>query len=242
MLLMQRKRLFWLKPINKGEKRDKMKRTIQALAMLIAMTLAVVWIVGCGEDEEGTVAAIASANPPDGSEIAGNQEITITFDNPALDVTVNGVPATGSGKAWKWKGEIPEGAQTLAVAWTNEDESSGSGSISYTVLAADTTAPTLASSDPGDGDKDLDPEALNADGMKLVFDEALKKVTVEVTVEGEALKWTSELSDDKMTANLVMLKGGELSFESEIVIAYTAEDAAGNKVEGEITFTTQAKE
>ena len=223
---------------------NKMKRTIQALAMLIAITLTVVWIVGCGEDEEeGTVAAITGANPPEGSEIAANTEITITFDNPALDVMVNGTPATGSGKSWKFKGTIPEGAATLNVTWTNEDESSGSGTISYTVKAADTTPPAIASSDPADGDDDLDPEKLNEDGFEIKFSEALKKVTVEVTIEDEPLKWTVELSDDKMTAAVVMLKGGELPYESEIVLIVNAEDEAGNKLEDEeITFATAAKE
>jgi len=220
-----------------------MKRTIQALAMLIAITLTVVWMVGCGEDEEGTVAAIATVAPPDGSTIAGNQEITITFDNPALDVTVNGVAATGGGKTWKWKGTIPEGAQTLAIAWTNEDESSGSGSVSYTVEAADNTPPEVVGSSPEDGDKDLDPEELNTDGMEVEFSEPVKKATVDVTIDGEALKWTVELSDDKTTAAVVMLKGGEIPNEAEIVLVVNAEDNAGNKLEDfEITFTTAAKE
>jgi hypothetical protein len=219
-----------------------MKRTIQTLAILIAITLLTVWMVGCGE-EEGTVAAMTGANPPEGSEIAANQEITITFDNPALDVTVNGTPATGSGKSWKWAGTIPEGAQTLSVAWTNEDETSGSGTISYTVKAADPDPPQIASSNPSDGDSDLDPEELNADGMEVVFNEELKKATVLVTIEGETLKWTVELSDDKKTAKVVMLKGGELPYESEVVLVVTAEDLAGNKMEEtEITFTTAAKE
>jgi hypothetical protein len=220
-----------------------MKRTIQTLAMLMAIALAVVWIAGCGEEEEGTVAVITGATPPEGSEIAGNTEITITFDNPALDVTVNGTPATGSGKAWKWKGTIPEGAATLSVAWTNEDESAGSGTLSYTVTPVDETPPAIASSDPGDGDDDLDPEALNEDGMEIKFSEPVKKATVDVTIDGEPLKWTVEMSDDGMTATVVMLKGGELPYESEIVLIVNAEDAAGNKLEdAEITFTTAAKE
>jgi hypothetical protein len=231
-----------LKLLSKGEKRDKMKRTIQALAILIAITLLAVWMVGCGGEEE-TVAAMTGANPPDGSEIAANQEITITFDNPALNVTVNGTPATGSGSSWKWSGNIPEGAQTLSVSWENEDGTTGSGTISYTVKAADPDPPQITSSDPADGDTDLDPEALNADGMKVVFNEPVSKATVLVTIDDEPLKWTVELSDDKKTASVVMLKGGELPYESEVVLKVTAEDPAGNKMEEQtITFNTAAKE
>ena len=230
-----------LKLLSKGEKRDKMKRTIQTLAILIAMTLLVVWMVGCGEDEEGTVAAITGANPPDGSEIAGNTEITINFDNPALDVMVNGSAATGGGKVWKWKGEIPEGAQSLSVTWTNEDDSSGSGSISYTVTPVDNTQPEITGSTPADGDDDLNHEDINNYGIEIKFSEALKKISAEVTIEGEALKWTSELDGD--TAKLIMLPGGDVPYEAEIVVIITAEDNAGNKLEdAEITFNTAAKE
>jgi hypothetical protein len=233
-----------LKLLSKGEKRDKMKRTIQTLAILIAMTLLAVWMVGCGGEEEVVLAALTGAAPPEGSEIAANQEITLTFDEAAFNVTVNGVAATGSGKSWKWKGEIPEGAQTLSVAWENEDASeTGSGTVSYTVLAADTVAPEVTGSTPANGDKDLNPEDVNNDGIEVKFSEAVKKVSAEVTVEGDALKWTSELSDDGMTATLIMLPGGDVPYEAEIVVIITAEDPAGNKLEGhEITFTTAAKE
>jgi hypothetical protein len=221
-----------------------MKRTIQTLAILMAITLALVWIVGCGEEEEVVLAALTGGVPPEGSEIAANQEITLNFDNAAFNVTVNGTPATGSGKAWRWKGDLAEGAATLSVAWENEDASeTGSGSVSYTVKAADTTPPEVTGSTPGDGDDDQDPEAINEDGIVIEFSEPVKKVTVDVTIEGDALKWTVETSDDGMTATAIMLPGGELPYESEIVVIVSAEDAAGNEMEEtEITFATAAKE
>jgi hypothetical protein len=234
-----------LKLLRKGEKRGKMKRTIQALAMLIAMTLLIVWMVGCGEEEEEPVATAAgtTVNPAEGSEIAANAEIKITFDEPVESVTVNGQPATGAGAAWSFKGDLT-GQTGIQIAWTNLDGSTGEGkSVSYTITALDETPPEIASSDPADGDKDLNPEDVNNDGIEVKFNEAIKKVSVEVTIEGEALKWTSELSDDKMTATLIMLPGGEIPYESEIVVVLTAEDNAGNKLEdAEITFTTAAKE
>ena len=69
--------------------------------LMIAITLAVIWIVGCAEEEKGTIATITVVTPPEGSEIPANQEIAITFDNPASDVMVDGRLATGSGKSWK---------------------------------------------------------------------------------------------------------------------------------------------
>lgn len=220
---------------------NKMKRTIQALAMLIAITLVTVWMVGCGEDEELSVAAVTKVDPAEGSTIAANQKITITFDNPATNVTVNGAAATGAGTSWSFQGDLT-GKTGIDIAWTSEDDSAGAKSVSYTIQAADTTPPAISSSTPKDGAKDLDPEALNADGMEIKFSEPLKKVSVDVTIDGEPLKWLAELSDDKTTAMVSMLKGGELPYEAEIVLVVTAEDNAGNKLEAEITFATAAKE
>jgi hypothetical protein len=229
-----------LKLLSKGEKRDKMKRTIQALAMLIAITLLAVWMVGCGEDDTGTVAVVTGVVPASGEEVAENAEITITFDNPVTDVTVNGQPATGSGKTWKYQGTLQA---SNAIAWTNEDGSAGEGSsVSYSILEPDTEAPTLSSSTPEDGAEDEDPEPLNTDGMEFKFSEPLKKLSVEVTADGEALNWIVEQTDDKTGATIVPAKGGELSNEAEYVVTLVMTDGAGNEGEATVTFTTVAKE
>jgi hypothetical protein len=224
----------------------KMKRTIQTLAILIAIALLAVWMVGCGGDEEGEPAGTVTAvDPAAGSEIAANQAIKITFDEAVDAVMVDGVAATGSAKNWTFQGDLT-GKTGISITWTNKDADATAGGpypVAYTVKAADNTPPAIASSDPEDGDEDLDPEGLNEDGIEIKFSEPLKKVTVDVTIEGEPLKWVAELSDDGMTATVVMLKGGEISYESEIVLVINAEDLAGNKLEdAEITFTTAAKE
>lgn len=79
--------------------------------------------------------------------------------------------------------------------------------------------------------------------MEIKFSEPLKKATIFVTVEGEPLKWEVYLSDDKTTAAVVMLKGGELPYETEVILVVNAEDLAGNKLENfEIRFTTKGEE
>ena len=220
---------------------NKMKRTIQALAILIAITFVAVWMVGCG-GEEKTVATITKVDPPEGSTIVANQKITITFDNPATNVTVNGNPATGGGTSWSFQGDLT-GATGIDISWTSEDDSTSAQTVAYTIQPADTIPPEIVSSDPADGDQNLDPETLNTDGMTIKFSEPLKSVTVDVTIDGEPLKWTAELSDDKTTATVSMLKGGELPYEAEVVLVINAQDLAGNKLDNaEITFTTMAKE
>jgi hypothetical protein len=237
-----------LKLLSKGEKRDKMKRTIQALAMLIAITLLAVWMVGCGGEEAGPAAELESVVPAQGETIAGNTTITIKLTNPVkadTKVQVNGVDATGSGKNWTFTPAtpLPEGDATLTITWTNDDDSEGSAAVQYKVTVPDNKAPEVTGSTPKHGDENLDPEKLNEDGMKVEFDEPIKKASIEVTVEGEAIPWLVTLSDDKKSATLEVIKGGELSHETTIVIVVGAEDLAGNKLEGhEITFTTAAKE
>ena len=73
----------------------KMKRTIQTLAILIAITLLAVWMVGCGGDDETEPGTVTTVDPAAGSEIAANQAIKITFDNPVDAVMVDGAAATG---------------------------------------------------------------------------------------------------------------------------------------------------
>jgi hypothetical protein len=222
----------------------KMKRTIQTLAILIAIALLAVWMVGCGGDEEVEPGTVTAVDPPAGSEIAANQAIKITFDNPVDAVMVNGAAATGSGKNWTFQGDLT-GKTGIDITWTNQDAdaTAGSHSVTYTVKAADPDPPQIAGSSPEDGDKDVDPETVNEDGISVDFNEELSKVTVLVTLEGETLKWTSTLSDDKKSAVVELLSGGDLPYESEIVLVVTATDLAGNEMEEtEITFTTAAKE
>jgi hypothetical protein len=223
----------------------KMKRTIQTLAILIAIALLAIWIVGCGEEEGEPAGTVTAVDPPAGSEIAANQAIKITFDNAVDAVMVDGVAATGSAKNWTFQGDLT-GKTGISITWTNKDTDATAGGphpVAYTVKAADTTPPDVTGSTPADGDDDLDPEELNEDGIEIEFSEPVTKVTVEVTVEGETLKWTVETSDDGMTATAIMLPGGDIPYESEVVVIVNAQDAAGNKMdEVEITFTTAAKE
>ena len=110
------------------------------------------------------------------------------------------------------------------------------------IIQPDVIPPKVISSEPEHGTIDLDPEHVNTDGMMIKFSEPLKEFNVEVTINGEALKWYPKLSDDKKTVNLVMLKGGELPYAVKVVLIWTVEDMAGNKAEGEIIFTTKLQE
>jgi len=120
---------------------NKQTRLTNIAILTIAITLAVIWIVGCAEEEKLTGATVTAVTPPEGSEIPADQEIAITFDNPASDVIVNGTPATGSGKSWKWKGDLTD-KTGISIIWKSEDGSLGSKTVAYKVKSTGTEVTT----------------------------------------------------------------------------------------------------
>jgi len=186
--------------------------------MLMVITLAIVWtMVGCGEEEEGMIATVIEIDPPEGSKIAANDEITIRFDNPVMDVTVDGVPAKCSGKTWTFQGDLT-GKNGINIEWINEDRSKGEGKIvTYIVIPLDVEPPKIVSSIPENGTKNQEPEQLNSKGMQIKFSEPVKNTTVNVTIEGEVLEWEVQLSEDNMTAKVLVRPGGEIPYESKMV-------------------------
>jgi hypothetical protein len=222
-----------------------MKKLFPTLAVLIAVMLPLVLVLGCGEDEEaGPAGTVQSTDPADGAEMAANATLKITFDNVVKDVKVNGNAATGSNKSWTWAatGLTPGQDATLTIEWTNDDDSTDSKSITVKVQAEDTTPPQLVSSTISDGDTDVDYEAINTDAViELEFDEPIADARdVALMVDDTTVKW--KVSTDGNKVVLDKLSGGELSAETEYKIEGPVEDGAGNTTEVSITFTTKAKE
>jgi hypothetical protein len=231
----------------KGVK-ENMQKLFRLTALLIAAML-VVWVAGCGDDDDDDddaepAASVVNVAPADGSTVPANQKVTVDFDNAVDSCTINGKPATLSGgnkKAEVADAGLTEGqSNTVTIAWTNKDGSSGSSTVTYTVQAADTEAPELTGGNVEDGDDGLSPDELNADGIELEFNEEIDSVSLELSVEGTALNW--KFSKDGTKVAGVPLSGADLGFEKEYVIEGTVADAAGNEADISITFATEAKE
>jgi uncharacterized Zn-binding protein involved in type VI secretion len=220
-----------------------MQKLMRAFAVMMAVMLAV-FMVACGDDDDDdddddTVTVnFVSANPAGGSTIAGNAQITLTFDNPPTNVTVNGTPATVAGKTATWAGNIPAGAATLNVTWDG-----GSTTLNYTVTAPDTVAPTISSGSVEDGDQDVDPAGLNDGGIEIKFSEAVQKGTAAIATEaGDALNWLADWAADTVTLTKGAA-GKDLGNETTYVITLNVKDLAGNALaQTEVTFVTKAKE
>ena len=218
-----------------------MAKMFRTFALVLAALFALSLIVGCGGDdadeEEVAAAEFSSANPAGGSEIAANASITLTFSSDPGDVTSSAGTVAGSGKTRTVTGPFPEGALTLSITWTNGD---GSTSLSYTVKAADNTAPEVTGGTVKDGAEDVDPEPINADGIEVTFSEDVSGNIALQTEAGDDVGWIGKVEGTKGT--LEPVAGKEIGNETTYVIKGKVADAAGNETEVSVTFTTKGKE
>ena len=181
------------------------------------------------------LAAFVSANPAINSELAVDDTITLTFDNPPEDVTVSAGTAIIIGNRVRITGPFDPGALALTIVWAD-----GVQTLTYTVRVPDTEAPKITSGSVNDGDKDVDPEALNSGGrIEVEFSEEVTGNIALQTVAGADAGWLGKIAGKKGTLELV--KGKELDNEITYVIAGKIEDAAGNSTDINIRFTTASK-
>ena len=202
-----------------------------------ALTLSITWTDG-SQTLNYTIrppAVFVNANPAVQSEIAVDDTITLTFDNPPEDVTVSTGDATTIGKRVRITGPFDSGALTLTVTWAD-----GSQTLTYTVEVPDTEAPEITSGTVNAGDKDVDPDALNSRGrIEVEFSERVTGNIALQTVAGVDAGWLGKVDGKKGTLELV--KGKELDNEITYIIAGKVEDAAGNSTDINVRFTTASK-
>ena len=92
-----------------------------------------------------------------------------------------------------------------------------------------------------DGDTDVDPAAINSDGIiEITFSEEVTGHIALQTEDGDDVGWLGTV--DGYTGILELVKGRELVNETTYVIAGKISDAAGNEIEISITFVTKGKE
>ena len=202
-----------------------------------ALALTVTWADGT-ETLDYTIrrpAAFVRANPAVNSELAVNDTITLTFDNPPEDVTVNKGRARTTRNRVQITGPFDPGPLALTVTWTD-----GTETLNYDVRVPDTDAPRITSTSVNNGDRDVDPEAFNRRGrIEVEFSEEVTGNVALRTAAGADVGWRGEVDGKKATLELV--RGKELSNDVTYVIAGKVSDAAGNSTDINIRFTTAPK-
>ena len=180
-----------------------------------------------------------SANP--NWLITRNTEFTLTFSEEVLAVTVNDMPALGSGLSWKWSAPpLPYGPFKLNIRWKNRDGSKGFSTVGpYRSADVNVSPPSIASGTVTDGANDIDPAPINAGGFRFDFDEPVTG-TIKLTDEaGADLNWIATLAGQ--TATLTAVAGQELVNETTYKIEIDVRDGAGNPLQATITFVTKPK-
>ena len=220
-----------------------MTTLFRTFALFLVSWLAISGLTGCGgdgedeEEEEATPVKLVSATPPNGSCLAANMSITLTFDGKPEDVIVSSGAAAPSGNTVIVNGPFVPGGVSLAVSWAD-----GSTTLAYPLCCCvDPDPPEVTGRTVKDGDKDVDPEAINTDGkIEIIFSEDIAGHIALQTEAGDDVGWIGKVEGNK--AILELVKGRELGNETTYVIRGEVSDAAGNTTDVSITFVTKAKE
>ena len=218
-----------------------MKKSFRTLALLLASSLAVSMLVGCGGDddidaEEVVQANFVTADPSSGSEIAANAWITLTFDKPPADVRVSVGAAAPSGKTVTVLGPFTPGPLNLTVIWAD-----GTQTLTYTVASPCCASPAVITGGTvKDGDMDVDPEVINSTGkIEIIFSEDVTGRINIITQAGEKVGWIGKVEGNKATLELV--KGREIRYHMVYIIMGKVADALGNEAAFKITFFTKTE-
>ncbi len=143
---------------------------------------------------------------------------------------VNILP-TGDGGDLSWLDDIDIPIDDILIDGWGDDASCPSPSPD------DTTPPTPVEGTVIDGEIDVDPELLNAEGIQITFDEHVAHGMVELRFEdGTSADWLGIIESD--TIGLYLSAGNELDYETTYIVAIEVYDAAGNMGQYTITFVT----
>jgi hypothetical protein len=130
----------------------------------------------------------------------------------------------------------PVKGMDLSVAWVNRDGSDGRTTLTFRIGLVGEQA-EIFSGTIADGDSDVDPEPLNAAGIRFDFDREVRgNITIQPK-DGEPLNWIDQFGG--ATATLTATAGAELEHGVVYVIHIEVIDDVRGKVEFTITFKTE---
>ena len=114
---------------------------LKSVALCIICVIGCISMIGCGEDEvvieEVKLAAYNSVDPPEGTQIAVDEVLNITFDNPPEGVKVSAGAAIAIDNTLRISGGFDPGSLKLEITWENAPDGQGKKVLAYTVVAPD---------------------------------------------------------------------------------------------------------
>ena len=194
-------------------------------------------LTACGGDDEGDgepeVDAVFTSATPASGEVPEGSVIALVFDKDPGTLVASAGTVGGAGA----NRTVTAAAATITLTWGE----AGTVTLTYTLTAPDTTAPSLTDSTPADGASDVDPAAINGSGIILEFDEDIRRTSLEVQSDGVSIgSWPA--TRDGGTVTLTPAGGAQLVNETSYEVVGTVEDAATNSTDVSISFTTAAKQ
>ncbi len=216
-----------------------MAKLSKSLVLLLTGLLAVSMLTSCGGDDdvvtdEPIAVNFVSVDPPSGADIAANATITITFDNVPTNVMTN-FGTVVPGQTTIVSGPFTPGPLNLTVIWAD-----GTQTLNFRVHSPCCGPASITGGTVKDGDKDVDPEAINSTGkIEITFSEDVTGNIALQTEGGADVGWIGKVEGNIGTLELV--KGRELINETVYVIAGKVATLEGNEAEIKITFVTKAK-
>jgi len=237
-----------------------MRKVFPIFAVLMAIMLAMVWLVGCGEDngECDITVEVDKTVPGPGDEMAAYAEVSVTFKGGVPDegsVKINGKVAECRGKTCM-AGDLglAEGeAVEIKIEWTYCDgKKSGEHSVTANTVECECchTPPGVVEIYPENGAIDIDPLELQKEdvGIKIVFSEPIdtaKTGGIYIKYEDKSIEWLTNWSEHNTTLTLTYKEGAEIPYDTEItVVIEHVVDLTGNAHPEplKLIFTTKAKE
>ena len=180
-------------------------------------------------------------DPVPGSGILTETQFTLSFDQEVAAVWGNDIAAVGSGRNWRVVPYLPYGPVSLNIKWVNRDGSTDTVEVGpYDVYSHPQPVPAeITHGTVFDGEVDVDPAPINADGFRFDFDEPVTG-TIKLTDEaGVDLNWIGNVAGT--AATLTAVAGQELANETTYKIDINVQDSGGLRTEVTITFVTKPK-
>lgn len=204
-------------------------------------------LASCYSANEEEPALLLETKPPSGAALQPDDEITLVFDKPVKNVKVEGVSAAPVGalptKEWRMAAKqldlVYSDVVQEATLMVHFDHGFNTHKTLMSFIPLPRPELYITGGNVQDGAKDVDPELVSTNGIRITFDKTIKGGTILLKLkDGSLLNWIAEWSVYSVT--LSPPDGDRLKNGTDYTIEIIGvEDATGTKYNFEIRFSTK---